>query len=386
MVIRQTGWSKKQGFLSIIPPHLIDLAFIWTIIMMNQVTRFLRTRLFRNLLFWLIFGGLKYGDAQDLRDVLFITLGLSLWVGLCYFNNFFLIPKVLVKRKAWVYFLMVIPLSFFFTVFYVYLIKLLIIYYPQIPILRVSIISSPLDTDTSFIAIISDKGFQTYLWTTIEWLLAFSLLWYLNDYAKKNAQIKEVKKKQLEMELAFLKSQINPHFLFNTLNNLYALTLKKSDDAPETILKLSNIMRYILYESNVEYASAEREKEVMQSFIDIELLRLPALSDVQFSIIIDQSQNIPPLLWLPLLENVFKHSRTTKKTEIDYRFTIKNNLLTIYSRNNIGLNTSDGKAGGIGLNNLKKRLEILYPEKHSIDILKTDNYFTIEVNIDLNGK
>lgn len=186
------------------------------------------------------------------------------------------------------------------------------------------------------------------------------------------------------MELAFLKSQINPHFLFNTLNNLYALTLKKSDEAPETILKLSNIMRYILYESNVEYASSEREKEVMQSYIDIELLRLPDSASVQFSIIIDQAQNVPPLLWLPVVENVFKHSRTTKQTEIDFRFTIKNNTLTMYSKNNIGLNTTDNKAGGIGLTNLKKRLEILYPGKHHIDVSRADNYFIIEVKIDLN--
>jgi two-component system, LytTR family, sensor kinase len=353
---------------------------------MKQITRFIRTRLFRNLLFWLIFGGLKYGDVHTWHDALFITLGLLLWAGLGYFNNFYLIPGFLVKRKVWAYFLVVTPLLFFYTVFYIFLLKLLIIYYPGIPIIRVSIISSPISTDLSFIAILTDDGFQTYLWTTIEWVLVFCLLWYLNDYGKKSEQIREAKKKQMEMELAFLKSQINPHFLFNTLNNLYALTLKKSDDAPETILKLSNIMRYILYESNVEYASAEREKEVMQSFIDIELLRLPASSDVQFSIIIDQSRDIPPLLWLPLLENVFKHSRTTKKTEIDYRFTIKNNHLTMYSKNNIGVNTSDGKTGGIGLTNLKKRLEILYPGKHTIEISRADNYFIIEVNIDLNER
>lgn len=353
---------------------------------MKELIRFLRSRLFRNLLFWGIFGGLKFTAADNFTDALFTMLGLLLFAFLAYFNNFYMVPRFLAKRKVGVYFLVTVPLVFLYTVLYVYLVKLLTIYYPDIPILKVSIISSPVDQDTSITGIISDKGFQTYLWTAIEWVFSFTLLWYLNDYTKKTEQIREAKKKQTEMELAFLKSQINPHFLFNTLNNLYALTLKKSDDAPETILKLSNIMRYILYESNVEYASAEREKEVMQSYIDIELLRIPASSAVQFSIIIDQLQNIPPLLWLPLLENVFKHSRTTKQTEIDYRFTIKNNRLAMYSKNNIGINTSDNKAGGIGLANLKKRLEILYPDKHTIDITHTDNYFIIEVNIDLNEK
>ncbi len=353
---------------------------------MKELLRFLRSRLFRNLLFWGVFGGLKYTNADSPLTALFITIGLLLFIGICCFNNFYLIPRTLARRKPWNYFLVIVPLVFFYTVFYEYLLKLLIIYYPDIPVFQVSIISSSIDKDTSFIGIISDKGFQTYLWTTVEWVFSFTLLWYLNDYTKKSEQIKEAKKKQTEMELAFLKSQINPHFLFNTLNNLYALTLKKSDDAPETILKLSNIMRYILYESNVEYASAEREKEVMQSYIDIELLRIPASSSVQFSIIIDQLQHIPPLLWLPLLENVFKHSRTTRQTEIDYRFTIKNNKLTMYSKNNIGINTSDHKAGGIGLVNLRKRLEILYPGKHAIDITRADNYFIIEVNIDLNEK
>lgn len=353
---------------------------------MKELLRFLRSRLFRNLLFWGIFGGLKFTAVDTYTDALFIMLGLLLFAALAYFNNLYLVPRFLAKRKAGIYFLVMVPLMFLYTVVYVYLVKLLTIHYPDIPILKVSIISSPVDQDTSLMGIISDRGFQTYLWTAIEWVFSFTLLWYLNDYTKKSEQIKEAKKKQTEMELAFLKSQINPHFLFNTLNNLYALTLKKSDDAPETILKLSNIMRYILYESNVEYASAEREKEVMQSYIDIELLRIPASSSVQFSIIIDQLQHIPPLLWLPLLENVFKHSRTTKQTEIDYRFTIKNNKLTMYSKNNIGINTSDHKAGGIGLANLRKRLEILYPGKHAIDITRADNYFIIEVNIDLNEK
>lgn len=353
---------------------------------MKQLVQFLRSRLFRNLLFWALFGGLKFADADNLRDALFITIGLSLFAALAYLNNFYLVPVFLAKKRGWTYVLIALPLVFFFTVFYVYLVKLLTIYYPGIPIIKVSTISSPVNQDTSFLGIIDDKGFQTYFWTVIEWVFSFTLLWYLNDYRVKTEQIKEAKKKQVEMELAFLKSQLNPHFLFNTLNNLYALTLKKSDDAPETILKLSNIMRYILYESNVELASAEREKEIMQSYIDIELLRLPSTASVQFSIIIDELQSVPPLLWLPLLENAFKHSRSTRQTEIEYRFTIKNKRLTMYSRNNIGVNTATDGAGGIGLSNMEKRLEILYPGRHTTTISNDGNYFIIEVNIELTAE
>lgn len=161
---------------------------------MKEVVPFLRSRLFRNLLFWAIFGGLKFTDADNVTHVLFIFIGLALFALLAYFNNLYMVPRFLANRKAGIYFLVTIPFVFFFTVLYVYLVKLLTIYYPDVPIIRVSSISSPVNQDVSFTGIVTDKGFQTYMWTAIEWVFSFTLLWYLNDYTKKAEQVKEAKK------------------------------------------------------------------------------------------------------------------------------------------------------------------------------------------------
>src|SRR6185437_14342472 len=152
-------------------------------------------------------------------------------------------------------------------------------------------------------------------------LFQFTMAWYMTDHAKQQKAIEAAKKKQVEAELNFLKSQINPHFLFNTLNNLYALAIKHSDKTPDTILKLSAILRYLLYESNVENISFEKEKEIMQAYIALELLRLSNSNNFTFSISSDNKCNIPPLLWVPVLENVFKHGTRiiSDNNFVDYR-------------------------------------------------------------------
>lgn len=350
---------------------------------MSIIFSFLKTRLFRNILFWVIFAGLKYSGADNSLQVLFITIGLSMFAGIAYFNNFFLIPRLLAKRKYILYLVIIIILIYLLTFCYVYLVKLLQIHFPSITIFQVSIISSPVDNDTSLLGIYNDRGFGTYFFTWVEWIFTFTLLWYLNDYAKKQKQIELIQQKQTAMELAFLKNQINPHFLFNTLNNLYALSLKKSDEAPESILKLSTILRYVLYESNAPLIAFEKEKEIMQAYIAIELLRLQNSPLVQFTIESDKPYLIPPLIWLPILENTFKYSRSVDAIEIDYAFQIKNNTIHLFCKNKTSEKAIVNEQGGIGLNNLSKRLELLYPDKHSIHIRTQDNYFIIETKIHL---
>jgi LytS/YehU family sensor histidine kinase len=197
----------------------------------------------------------------------------------------------------------------------------------------------------------------------------------------------EAIKKQVETELNFLKSQVNPHFLFNTLNNLYALSLKKSDDTPDAILKLSSILRYTLYDSNVPLVSFEKEKEVMQAYIDIEMLRLTDTGNVHFSILGDGQRQVPPLLWLPVLENVFKHGAHQLNADflVDFRFTVHGDILRIFSKNRARrITDADRKSGGIGLGNLRKRLELLYPGRHSIIAMPDENSnYIVDVQINL---
>lgn len=350
----------------------------------KRLLQFLRTRLFRNLLFWLIFGGVKYTELDNLNEALFLTTGLLIFAMLAYGNNLYLVPTLLSRKKYGKYFAIILPLTFASTILYVFLVKLLVIHYPDIPIIKVSTISSPVTTDITLGGILDDNGFQTYMWTIVEWIFSFTLIWFLNDYARKERQIAEAEKKQVETELNFLKNQINPHFLFNTFNNLYALALKKSDHTAEIILKLSAILRYILYESNVPLISFDTEKEMMQAYIDVELLRLNNREQLTFVMESDAPAQIPPLLWLPVLENIFKHSRSMHDVVIDFKLSITQGKFMMYAKNSFVVGQQKESSGGIGLVNLKKRLELLYPNKHALKTHTEANYFILELEIQLN--
>ena len=205
----------------------------------------------------------------------------------------------------------------------------------------------------------------------------------MQDYAKQEKIASEAAHKQTQAELNMSRNQVNPHFLFNTLNNIYGLSLKKSDDAPESILKLSSIMRYMLYDADAPLMPFEKEKEIMQAYIDMELLRLQQSDKFKFVINADRNYNIPPLLWLPILENIFKHGTRVISYNyfIDYSFTIANGIMHISATNNC--KESSTKFGGIGLDNLRKRLDILYPDRYQLDIQQNKDQYHTELTVTL---
>jgi len=202
-------------------------------------------------------------------------------------------------------------------------------------------------------------------------------------------KVHKVEKEKLEAELKVLKSQINPHFLFNTLNNLYSLTLDKSDKAPNLVLKLSDMMRYILYECNDKYVLLEKELDFVRNYLDLQKIRLDEATPVKIDVKGNTSQNkIAPLLFEPLIENAFKHGAYGKNNngfiDILFNFEEKDRMeLSIQNRYSENWQAHDGKNKGIGLKNVKRRLELLYPEKHSLDISKDESLFTVVLKIDL---
>jgi two-component system LytT family sensor kinase len=345
------------------------------------------SRTARNIYFWVFLFVIKESDVDDQHVyskafyyALIIFL-MMFFMFLTYFNNFVLLPKLLFKKRWFLYIVSAFSLTFFITFIYIYVLKLLPVFFPGISPPDLSIITNPVSDDRSIWGILNDM--ELFLSFILIWVFFVSMLGYSNEAVAKMRRMQEMINRHRETELAFLKNQINPHFLFNTLNNLYSLSLKKSDEAPEAILKLSSIMRYILYESNVETISFDKEKEVMQAYIDIELLRVRETPGIQFLIMADKPRQIPPLLWLPILENAFKHGRSTEDLSIDFRFTIRDNKLVIYCENSTTPHSGEKEAGGIGLANLRKRLELLYPEKHTIHINPGQNSFIIEVQITL---
>jgi LytS/YehU family sensor histidine kinase len=212
------------------------------------------------------------------------------------------------------------------------------------------------------------------------------MAWYMNDYARQRRAAETARQQQAETELSFLRSQLAPHFLFNTLNNIYALTLKESSAAPEAMLKLSAILRSLLYESGSALVPFEKEAEVIQAYIDLELLRLKNVERMSFKVHADGDYLVPPLLWLPVLENIFKHGTRIISNElfVDFSFTITEGMLTICGKNYCKAErTTSESEGGIGLDNLQRRLALLYPGQHTFQASYSDHVFTTRLTVKL---
>jgi hypothetical protein len=209
------------------------------------------------------------------------------------------------------------------------------------------------------------------------------------DWIKQKEYLTETNEMLLENELKYLRSQIQPHFFFNTLNNLYSLTIDKSDKAPDLILKLSDLMKYFLYETGKEFQTLENEISHIKDYIEIEKLRYDENLKVNFNINSKTKKVIvKPLILIPLVENAFKHgARNSKKNGyITIDLNAKSNLLDFRIENSFEKPTKKIKAqiGGIGLTNLKKRLDLNYgPDFFNLDIIKEKNKYIAHLKIKL---
>ena len=213
----------------------------------------------------------------------------------------------------------------------------------------------------------------------------------MNDWLVQQRDKKELESQTLQSELKFLKSQINPHFLFNTLNSLYALTLKKSDLAPEIVLKLSEMMRYMLYECNEKVVTLSKEINYMQNYLELEKLRHGSKMDINFNVTgTINEQQIAPLILIPFIENAFKHgiNNQVSKGFVNLSLHIEQHDLVMMVENSKSPSIpkiAEKRSGGIGLINVKRRMNILYPEKHHLEIKESPNTYLIELNLNLSN-
>ncbi len=209
----------------------------------------------------------------------------------------------------------------------------------------------------------------------------------LMDWEKRGKLIEKAEKEKLSAELSFLKTQINPHFFFNTLNSIYALAATDSYNTQRAVLLLSNLMRYVLYESNVDRIALSKEIQFLNDFIDLQKLRFSKENGrvVQMEQVGDISEfKIEPLLLVPFVENAFKHSHSySKKGLINVHIEAEKDKKLIFSiSNSIGEHTDQlEKNSGIGLENAKRRLELLYPDRHRLNIGKSDCLFQVELEL-----
>ncbi|WP_353132093.1 sensor histidine kinase [Pseudopedobacter sp.] len=324
-------------------------------------------------LIWLflvaIFTLVATGGLNSSQGFLIHFLIMSVWnIIIFYTNLYFIIPATLNKRKFFLWIaacsVLVIIFAFlkYFESFYMFNLSDM-----EISIKGKKIVKNEFWTD--MISHLMVNGFFIFLSTVYK----FTVDWFFNEKEKN-----DLEKQSLTAELSFLRSQINPHFLFNSLNNIYSLAYQKSDDAPTAILKLSEIMRYMLYESNDENVLLSKEINYLQSYIDLQKLRLKG--EGQIELLVEgniDSQVIVPLMLISFVENAFKHGvATDPEHPIKINISVfENNLLfTLSNLKNKQLNKD--KTGGIGMSNVKRRLDLTYPNRYKLNVENNaDDYF-----------
>jgi hypothetical protein len=198
---------------------------------------------------------------------------------------------------------------------------------------------------------------------------------------------KSLVKDKLETELKFLKNQINPHFLFNTLNNIYALARKKSDKTPEVVVRLSKLLRFMLYESAKEAIPIAEELRILDDYVQLEKIRHSNRLDIYFHKEIDNyNQPIAPLILLPFIENAFKHgiNETVDETSIEIKVELKEGQLAFYVKNSHDRDESKPVNENIGLKNVRRQLELMYND-FTLTTSNLARTFIVDLNINLNG-
>ncbi|PWA07637.1 sensor histidine kinase [Flavobacterium laiguense] len=204
------------------------------------------------------------------------------------------------------------------------------------------------------------------------------------SFNRKQQRLLKLEEEKKSMELKVLKNQLNPHFLFNTLNNLYALTLKKDDKAPEIIAKLSEILDFVLYRCNDDFVPIEKEIYLLENYISLEQLRYNENRlDISFTKDIQENSKISPLILLTFVENAFKHGviNETEKAVIRINLQTKKQQI-IFSIENTKPQNKTAKAfekSQIGLENVRKQLDLLYPKKHQLEIDETQRKFVVKL-------
>lgn len=284
------------------------------------------------------------------------------WVGLFYVNAFVLMPRYFNRRKYQQYVL-------------VMLVVFLIL---------------------SFINFISFKIFLPHLQFRIMGMIIFYiiptffiLLWsiayrILVDKLREDKMKVERQTENLTTELSFLRSQVSPHFMFNVMNNMVALARKKSDLLEPSLIKLSSLLRYMLYETDEEKVSLQKEIEYLQSYIDLQKQRFADNVKINVSLEdVDGQLQVHPMLLIPFVENAFKHGTGIFTPEIDITLRTEKNKLFFEVSNRYSENGDEvkDKASGIGLANVQRRLNLLYGDNQKLSIVKDNNRFKVKLEI-----
>jgi len=312
--------------------------------------------------------GIEWSDTPGI-DLLFLLYHATLF----FFVNYVLIPKFFYPKK--------------YVLFFIALVGSIILF----GIIEEEVVEKILSPNR--------RGRNDVDWQSIYWffneiaipLLAFMTIKFMFDNFEQQKKLEQIEKDNLTNELKFLKSQIQPHILFNSLNNLYDFTLSKSDKAPDLVLKLANVLRYVLYETSTEKVKLSKEFKFLKDYIDLQQMQFEGRGVLEF----DASHpnnleelEIAPFLLIPFIENSVKHSLGTKEKNVIVKIFLEvkgKNIKLLVSNNFEKSNhrTEDLTTKGIGLKNVKKRLDLLYPNQYELSIQESNTFYSVQLELAL---
>lgn len=379
---------KKQAFGLIIPFTKSALVNIFYLVSMRinlhlKFSKYAKIELIFFLVYFYIFRLLtdfeynlweRHHTGISLKDIEF-----DLLYGTSSMLSFFVFYKVLqyclIKEKLWTF----IGFVFLFLIADHFYAKLVYLLYANLDFLSAGFRNDALKYYHS-------KTLGYTLSYILREFLAIGSLAYFVHSAQQQEEMKALKEQQLIAELTYLKAQLQPHFFFNTLNNIYALALQQSKETAPLVATLSEMMRYILYESDRELVPLKKEIAFINNYVEAEHIRYRSAIEITFDVQgIDEHTLISPLLLLPLIENAFKHGLQEETSTGFVQIVICQTEaeLILEVKNSIALSTM-AKTGGIGLANLKKRLEILYQENYKLEIKNDGKVYQVLLTLSIN--
>ncbi|OJJ14688.1 hypothetical protein BKI52_41360 [marine bacterium AO1-C] len=327
------------------------------------------------IVFWLVYfiinmldigrnDGWRFGFEVATVDLLFLIVGV-------YFNVLWFIPKFLNKKKFYTYGASMLTLSVSISLGWVLLYYLLDIarHEPEV---------DEQENYLEFVFILSSFIHNLLL------IIGISSVWIIFDRYKTKERLQEVEKNQIESQLNMLKAQINPHFLFNVLNSAHFLIPKQPEKASLVLGKLSEILQFQLYRTSQEQVRLQDELMQLKNYIDLEKIRQGKQLHIDTNLEnVTQNPLIEPFIFLPLVENAFKHSRGIQQSKVKINCDLQGNQLTFKIVNSVP-RLAVAKPGGIGIPNLEKRLELLYPNAYNYQYRLSDYMYTAQLTINLN--
>ncbi|URC14605.1 sensor histidine kinase [Flavobacterium sp. B183] len=331
-----------------------------------------KVEVFIHIIYWLLMGYFTFVrnliQAQNYTPDLFLSTYMTVFV-LTFYFHYFVVMKLVFKSFQWKRFFAGVLVSYLF--------------FTALRWLLEQEISKVLFHRINYI----NPTFFNYMEDNLHYssmsVILSSLLWFVIYFIRLLEYNQVILEESKNTEIKFLKAQINPHFIFNTLNNIYSMVYFQSDKSLMAIEKLSQIMRFTTYESQKEKIKLADEIDYIKAYIELEELRHQDSAFIDFRIETENSsEEIPPYILSPLIENALKHGITSNEKPILIELRLEDKKLNFKVVNDIAVQKKD-KLGGIGLNNLRKRLEIHYPQKHQIKVVNQNNQFTAELEIEL---